>query len=144
MASVDDNVPNGWIIIVGAPLLAAMAGLFCHIACSWKEKDDRHRGLIEAAPAGVRERPLEAVLVVEMRTGPLLCTYQSGDERWREAAACPVCLSDLADGETIRVLPACMHYFHPACVGEWLQSHNTCPVCRAVPAAATFPPMSAV
>jgi hypothetical protein len=141
MAGTSDNRPNGWVIIVGAPLLAAIVGLLCHIACSWKEKDDqRHRGMAAAA-SGEQERPPEArELAVEMRAGPLLCAYQSGNERWREAAACPVCLSDLADGETVRVLPPCMHYFHPACVGEWLHSHDTCPVCRAVPAAAAaFP-----
>jgi hypothetical protein len=90
MAGTGDNRPNGWVIIVGAPLLAAIVGLLCHIACSWKEKDDqRHRGMAAAA-SGEQERPPEArELAVEMRAGPLLCAYRSGDERWREAAACP-------------------------------------------------------
>jgi hypothetical protein len=60
---------------------------------------------------------------------PLVCTYRSVDG-WREGS-CGVCLVDLADGEAVRVLPACMHYFHAACVGEWLRAHHTCPLCRA-------------
>ncbi|CAD6255590.1 unnamed protein product [Miscanthus lutarioriparius] len=60
---------------------------------------------------------------------PLVCTYRKADG-WREGS-CGVCLADLADGDAVRVLPACMHYFHAACVGEWLCAHATCPLCRA-------------
>jgi hypothetical protein len=65
---------------------------------------------------------------------PLVCTYMRADG-WREGS-CGVCLSELADGDAVRVLPACMHYFHADCVGEWLLAHATCPLCRA-PLAAT-------
>ncbi|KAG2564245.1 hypothetical protein PVAP13_8KG393600 [Panicum virgatum] len=51
---------------------------------------------------------------------PLVCTYRRADG-WREL---------------VRVLPACMHYFHAGCVQEWLAAHATCPLCRAPLAAA--------
>ncbi|GAB2260300.1 hypothetical protein Droror1_Dr00011155 [Drosera rotundifolia] len=44
---------------------------------------------------------------------------------------CAVCLSEFGDGETLRMLPKCNHAFHPDCIGGWLVSHSTCPVCRA-------------
>ncbi|GER57258.1 RING/U-box superfamily protein [Striga asiatica] len=44
---------------------------------------------------------------------------------------CPVCLSAFAEGEEIRLLGACRHAFHEACVDMWLYSHSSCPVCRA-------------
>ncbi|KAL7092528.1 hypothetical protein ACP275_12G169300 [Erythranthe tilingii] len=48
---------------------------------------------------------------------------------------CPVCLSAFAQGEEIRLLGACKHAFHAACIDMWLHSHSSCPVCRAaVPA----------
>ncbi|KAM0915015.1 hypothetical protein ACQ4PT_011127 [Festuca glaucescens] len=43
---------------------------------------------------------------------------------------CAVCLSEFEDDERLRLLPRCSHAFHPDCIGEWLASHVTCPVCR--------------
>ncbi|CAL4886416.1 unnamed protein product [Urochloa decumbens] len=50
---------------------------------------------------------------------------------WAEAE-CAICLSELAGGgERVRVLPACGHWFHGACVDGWLAARASCPTCRA-------------
>ncbi|KAM3348045.1 hypothetical protein ACQJBY_021761 [Aegilops geniculata] len=46
-------------------------------------------------------------------------------------ADCAVCLSELADGDTVRQLPNCGHVFHVECVDAWLRTRTTCPLCRA-------------
>ncbi|KQK17031.1 RING-H2 finger protein ATL74 [Brachypodium distachyon] len=46
------------------------------------------------------------------------------------AGHCAICLSDFADGETVRALPVCGHGFHVACVDRWLVSRFSCPTCR--------------
>ncbi|GJN34478.1 hypothetical protein PR202_gb23141 [Eleusine coracana subsp. coracana] len=49
-----------------------------------------------------------------------------------EDEECAVCLAPYADGEEVRVLPACRHAFHRDCVDRWLLTRApTCPVCRA-------------
>ncbi|KAM0825419.1 hypothetical protein ACQ4PT_069572 [Festuca glaucescens] len=50
---------------------------------------------------------------------------------WADAE-CAICLSELAEGgERVRVLPACGHGFHGACVDGWLAARASCPTCRA-------------
>ncbi|ESQ53264.1 hypothetical protein EUTSA_v10025687mg [Eutrema salsugineum] len=44
---------------------------------------------------------------------------------------CAICLNELEDRETVRLLPICNHLFHIDCIDAWLYSHATCPVCRA-------------
>ncbi|CAO2150471.1 unnamed protein product [Urochloa humidicola] len=55
---------------------------------------------------------------------PLDCTWKDG--------TCSVCLGELAeDGEALKMLMPCKHYFHAACVDQWLRKRATCPICRA-------------
>ncbi|KAF7109546.1 hypothetical protein CFC21_109788 [Triticum aestivum] len=48
-----------------------------------------------------------------------------------EAATCSVCLGVLQLGETVRLLPACLHLYHAECIDPWLEAHSTCPICRS-------------
>jgi len=41
---------------------------------------------------------------------------------------CPTCL-ELYDEDNPRIFAACGHYFHLACIYEWLERSRTCPVC---------------
>ncbi|KAG2634802.1 RING-H2 finger protein ATL46-like [Panicum virgatum] len=43
---------------------------------------------------------------------------------------CAVCLCEFADHDRLRLLPACGHAFHVACIDVWLRSSATCPLCR--------------
>ncbi|GJN38561.1 hypothetical protein PR202_gb27616 [Eleusine coracana subsp. coracana] len=44
---------------------------------------------------------------------------------------CSVCLGAFQAGETVRLLPLCLHLYHVECIDMWLASHTTCPVCRS-------------
>ncbi|CAN6207566.1 unnamed protein product [Urochloa humidicola] len=47
-----------------------------------------------------------------------------------EAATCSVCLAAFQDGETVRLLPVCLHLYHVECIDPWLDAHSSCPICR--------------
>ena len=48
-----------------------------------------------------------------------------------EAATCSVCLGAFQLGETVRLLPVCLHLYHAECIDPWLDAHSTCPICRS-------------
>ncbi|KAH7365982.1 hypothetical protein KP509_18G057500 [Ceratopteris richardii] len=48
------------------------------------------------------------------------------------SAECPVCLTAFEEDEELRLLPACGHWYHKDCIGMWIFSHETCPVCRCI------------
>ena len=47
-----------------------------------------------------------------------------------ETGFCTVCQEDLAEGERVRVLRACQHMYHQACIDPWLQEKGECALCR--------------
>ncbi|KAK6911785.1 Zinc finger, RING-type [Dillenia turbinata] len=48
----------------------------------------------------------------------------------KQGEECAVCLSEMGEGEKVRMLPNCNHGFHLDCIDMWFHSHSTCPLCR--------------
>ncbi|KAF8380145.1 hypothetical protein HHK36_027628 [Tetracentron sinense] len=46
---------------------------------------------------------------------------------------CAICLCDYKDGEMLRMMPDCRHFFHLCCIDAWLKLNGSCPVCRNSP-----------
>ncbi|CAM0875700.1 unnamed protein product [Alopecurus aequalis] len=62
-----------------------------------------------------------------------LMTYeQAAAGKVKEEELCAICLSEYGeDGELVRLVPACGHFFHARCdVDRWLRKRRTCPLCR--------------
>ncbi|KVH94032.1 E3 ubiquitin-protein ligase EL5-like [Cynara cardunculus var. scolymus] len=57
-----------------------------------------------------------------------------------DVSECSVCLSVFEEGEEVRKLPICNHFFHASCIDMWLHSHIDCPLCRAPVVAPPLPP----
>jgi len=43
---------------------------------------------------------------------------------------CPICLTGVIAGETVRKLPGCCHVFHRSCIDLWLLRSSECPLCK--------------
>ncbi|KAJ4804212.1 hypothetical protein LUZ62_016778 [Rhynchospora pubera] len=48
-----------------------------------------------------------------------------------DVAECAICLSEFANGDRVKVLPACGHGFHVRCIEKWINGGGSCPTCRA-------------
>ena len=44
---------------------------------------------------------------------------------------CAICQQDLSQGQSLRRISACGHFFHPVCIEEWILDHKAeCPICK--------------
>jgi Ring finger domain len=88
--------------------------------------DQRYRSIqLANQPAqdgmqGLNSNSLEALHVTQFKRST------SGNN-----AECSICLGQLEEEDLVRVMPNCTHQFHQYCIDTWLQSHATCPICRA-------------
>lgn len=48
-----------------------------------------------------------------------------------EEDVCPTCLDEY-DLENPRIITKCEHHFHLACILEWMERSNTCPICDQI------------
>jgi hypothetical protein len=64
---------------------------------------------------------------------PALVYSAAGTKLAGAAAECAICLAEFADGDAVRVMPACRHGFHARCIERWLAGgrRSSCPTCRA-------------
>ncbi|KAJ1256675.1 hypothetical protein BS78_K334700 [Paspalum vaginatum] len=87
-----------------------------------EEEEEEEGASVEVVSATSRTHLVQAAAAV-------VCRYRQAED-WKEST-CPVCLADFDDGETVRVLPECMHYYHAECIDTWLRGSTSCPMCRA-------------
>ncbi|RZB44768.1 putative RING-H2 finger protein ATL71 [Glycine soja] len=55
-----------------------------------------------------------------------LCSSNSNSS----SSSCSICLMDYKECDSLRVLPACAHFFHVKCVDPWLRINLTCPLTK--------------
>jgi len=68
---------------------------------------------------GTTEQQRDAIPVCKYSRAP-------GDT---ENATCSVCLTELEEGEDVKILP-CKHIYHPQCIDRWLERSKLCCVCK--------------
>lgn len=126
-----------WIGLVGVVAGAIVVTVYHLIAVCWcnqrrppntRQGPDDHQTNQEGGASSISNSM--AQLIPIFRYSKEYCEEQT----------CAVCLCDFTEAEEVRVLPECLHLFHVACVDTWLNSHSSCPLCRAD----TIPPLNAV
>ncbi|PKU68810.1 RING-H2 finger protein ATL3 [Dendrobium catenatum] len=100
--------------------------LYFYAKYYWGSRPDRRRAhfIFAAGNAAVPSRGLDPAVLSSIP----ITLYRPSD--FKDGLECAVCLSELAAGEEVRLLPKCRHGFHLECIDMWFQSHSTCPICR--------------
>ncbi|KAL6899752.1 hypothetical protein ACP4OV_006410 [Aristida adscensionis] len=142
------------IATVASVLLVSVLLATVIMSYKWILNASDRRTAATASPSGRRRRGVAAAARGGRTRGvdpealrSLPVTVYRGGEKGDPAAAaveCAVCLAELEDGEEARFLPCCGHGFHAECVGMWLASHSTCPLCRLAVGKPEAPPAHAV
>lgn len=78
------------------------------------ENDDTHRGAPPAAKSVIEGLPSVVICQDEIESG---------------AALCAICKDVIPLGQSGKKLP-CQHLYHGDCLIPWLNSRNSCPICR--------------
>ena len=88
-------------------------------------------GMIETedAESGPPPASREAIRNLLMVTVNTCSATERGAGAGEEPVACSVCQEEFPPRGKAQKMP-CGHLFHPDCLVEWLQKHNTCPLCR--------------
>ncbi|XP_021294728.1 E3 ubiquitin-protein ligase ATL41-like [Herrania umbratica] len=82
---------------------------------------------------------LDPLVIASLPTFTYRLTASSQIDDHDEPTECSVCLGNITDESTVRLLPNCKHMFHVECIDTWLGSHTTCPICRTVAEPAVQP-----
>ncbi|TVU07770.1 hypothetical protein EJB05_41139, partial [Eragrostis curvula] len=133
----NSSTPQRGGLIAGMSILVAAIVLFMLICICRIARGEQRDSNDEQQLGGAGEREINRRRVPRRsntKAGLPSLTYTqslkhnvtgSGDDE--EAATCSVCLGALEVGETVRLLPACLHLYHVECIDPWLDAHTTCP-----------------
>ncbi|XP_048496831.1 putative RING-H2 finger protein ATL21A isoform X2 [Beta vulgaris subsp. vulgaris] len=70
---------------------------------------------------------------ITINSYPMVVVGESGRLIKSDDDKCSICLSDYHPGDTLKILPECLHRFHDDCIDLWLSSKASCPICRTCP-----------
>ncbi|KAJ3683083.1 hypothetical protein LUZ60_013310 [Juncus effusus] len=99
--------------------------LFFALASSIRWLHDRH------VAAHNRPKPPEPIGLDPTVISTLPMYRYTCRDGYTVTPECAICLSEVSEGEEVRLLPVCTHLFHKVCIETWLMQNWTCPVCRA-------------
>ncbi|KAI0520576.1 hypothetical protein KFK09_008052 [Dendrobium nobile] len=83
------------------------------------------RAQLQVAISGELKEQIESVVPTR-----LLVFSQGIMEEATSATECAICLCEFVEGEGLRFLPNCKHWFHESCIEVWLSCGGSCPTCR--------------
>ncbi|XP_062227632.1 E3 ubiquitin-protein ligase EL5-like [Phragmites australis] len=130
-------------------IIAVLVGVILYMAilygrsvlAEWRQRQAAGHGTTHDAQLGLSMEDIAALPTFTYRARAASASPHGGGGNGRRSGSkgmaatveCVVCLQEMEDGDVVRVLPSCRHFFHGRCIDAWLCAHSSCPVCRAHP-----------
>ncbi|CAI9094304.1 OLC1v1030021C1 [Oldenlandia corymbosa var. corymbosa] len=130
----------GIIIGIGIPGLVCLAGFFCCLTNKIRRRRADHLNFDPSSSTAGMNPPPSTVTIsgldrptIESYPKTVIGASRRLPEQCSDDGTCPICLCDYQPKDTLRSIPECNHYFHAACIDEWLKINGSCPLCRNSP-----------
>lgn len=103
-----------------------------NLVCSWQQRNNvvanNNSPPIGATPPPPTNPGLDQKIIQSFPTFHYSSVKDYRKEKY--GLECAICLIEFENDDVLRFLTLCCHVFHQGCIDLWLESHNTCPVCR--------------
>ncbi|KAJ6816899.1 RING-H2 finger protein ATL56-like [Iris pallida] len=119
-------------IVISVVLLVVGVGVLVLIRAWTPEIFSRGRSSDRDADAGEGEYSHGGLSSDDLEKLPCYDYAPKDSTENHSPAECALCLEAFRDGDKCRLLPACRHSFHAACVDSWLSKSSVCPLCRTI------------
>ncbi|XP_024517756.1 RING-H2 finger protein ATL72 [Selaginella moellendorffii] len=125
------------VIVLGAVLCVLICAVWLHSVVRCMVRRNRRQpvatvigGGDDESAAGLDAKTISALPVVPASVDGHDRQAPVGPVALSSNSECIVCLQEFGHGERMKLLPNCGHGFHVDCIGAWLMSHSSCPICR--------------
>ncbi|XP_075485482.1 RING-H2 finger protein ATL66-like [Primulina tabacum] len=117
-----------FVVLISIILLVTLLFLYARWVCNveYSPPPAPPHPTISAAPA-----PTLGLDSTTINGLPIVLYRSSVDSESIMESECCICLGMFGDGDKVKELPGCKHVFHSECVDKWLNTHSSCPLCRA-------------
>ncbi|RWR93837.1 RING-H2 finger protein ATL57-like protein [Cinnamomum micranthum f. kanehirae] len=126
-STIDSSMAVTILILLAALFFMAFFTIYARRLAEDTAADISRRRIRAAQSRGGTTRP-RGVDPTTLLSLPVVAYHGCG---WKNPLLCAVCLSEFLEKETVKIIPACGHVYHPECIDSWLLSCGSCPLCRS-------------
>ncbi|KAJ8622815.1 hypothetical protein MRB53_031344 [Persea americana] len=126
-STIDSSMAVTILVLLAALFFMAFFTIYARRVAEDTATDISRRRIRAAQSRGGTTRP-RGVDPTTLRSLPIIAYHGCGG---KNPLLCAVCLSEFEEKETVKIIPACGHGYHPKCIDSWLVSRGSCPLCRS-------------
>jgi hypothetical protein len=97
------------------------------------EHEDIRRQFEAESESEMEEEEEDPITLTEVdydRFFPIINTEKHNKKGKLKEEICSICIDKILNGEKVRKIKYCAHYFHSGCLTDWVKVNESCPNCK--------------